>query len=182
MKVLTAQNSTLKKINALALTYILLFLSLQLSSQNDAVFTVRFKLLINGGDYKNSLLTVTKNGAPYKVIDGSGSITSVDFDLNSNYTVTCSKMGYITKILTYNTKVPGGRAADNFAKFKCVVELFPQPEDAIVTFSQPVGKIQYSVEMNDFDYDKNYMQTALEMQKQATEHPVAAPKPPPPPP
>ena len=146
-------------------------------SQNDAKFTVRFKMTVHDGDYKNAVITIKKNGSPFKVIDVDGGFTSVDLDLNADYTVTCSKMGYITKELTYNTRVPGGRAADEFAKFKCVVELFPQPEDKVVTFSQPVGRIKYSIEINDFDYDK-----ALEMQKQAVEHAVPAPKPPAPPP
>ncbi len=182
MKMDYSKSNNLKKFKTCLFSILLVMLATSsVQAQNDAKFTVRFKLLIHDGDYKNAVITITKNGAPFKVIDGNGNITSVDLDLNSEYTVTCTKMGYITKALTYNTKVPGGRASDEFAKFKCVVELFPQPEDAIVTFSQPVGRIQYSIELNDFDYDKNYAQTALEMQKQAAEHPTPAAKPPPPP-
>ncbi len=162
-----------------------LFSYLSSASQNEEKFTVRFKLSVNSGNYKNALISITKNGSPFKVIDPDGSVKSVELDLGAQYTVTCSKMGYITKTVTFNTNVPNGRAADEFRKFKCEVEIFPQPEDKIITFSQPVGRIQYNIELGDFDYDKNYANTALEMQKQATEQAVPAPKevaPPPPPP
>ena len=162
-----------------ALTFIA---STNASAQEAPKFTVKLKLNVHDGDYKNALITITKNGAPFKVIDPDGSTKNIDLDLNADYLITFSKMGYITKQVTYNTKVPDGRSNDPFSKFKCTVDIWPQPEDAIVKFSQPVGMIKYNVETGDFDYDKNYMSTALEMQKQAAEHPTPAPKPPPPPP
>ncbi len=166
------------KTNAFAVIMLVLFSAMHLFSQNEAKFTVRFKMIVHDGDYKNAVITIKKGNQNYKVIDVDGGYTSVDLDLNSDFTVVCTKMGYITKTLTYKTRVPSGRAADDFAKFKCVVELFPQPEDKIVTFSQPVGRIMYSIGLNDFDYDKNYANTALEMQKQAADHATPAPKPP----
>lgn len=147
-------------------------------AQKDAKFTVRFKLTIEKGDLKNALITITKNGAPFKVIDPNGGKYSVDLDLGANYLATCTKMGYISKSIILDTHIPSGREADDFAKFTATVVLSPQPEDQIVTYSQPVGKIKYSMDLLDFDYDKDYTQTALQMQKKDEEHPVPAPKPP----
>ena len=175
------KKSSVKKTIGFVLLCSFLFIGLNSFSQTTSKFTIRLTLTIHDGDYKNALITITKNGAPFRVIDPEGSIKSVDLDLNSNYLISCTKMGYISKDVALNTKVPDGRGADPFSKFKVVIELFPQPEDAIVKFSQAVGQIKYSIDINDFDYDKNYAATALEMQKQATEHPTPAPKPPPPP-
>ena len=146
--------------------------------QKEPKFTVRFKLTISKGDMKNALITITKNGAPYKVIDPNGGKYSVDLDLGGQYLVTCTKMGYITKSVIIDAHIPSGREADEFAKFTAVVELGPQPENEIITYSQPVGKIKYSMDLLDFDYDKDYTQTALTMQKKDEEHPIPAPKPP----
>ncbi len=157
----------------------LFFFSLNiLSAQKQPTLSVKFKLDIEKGDMKSALITITRNGQHYKVIDPNGGKYGVELELNSDYIVTCTKMGYITKSLILDTHIPSGREADDFRMCKITVELHPQPKDEIITYSQPVGKFKYSMEILDFDYDKDYTQTALAMAKKDEEHPVAAPKPP----
>ncbi len=167
-------------IRAFAFSYLMFILSGGALAQADAKFTVRFKLMIHGGDMSNAQITITKNGAPYKVITPESGFRNIDLELGANYIFSCTKMGYITKDIAFDTHVPSGRETEDFAKFDSKVELWPQPDDAVITFSQPVGRIQYKD--GDFDFDKDYTNSALEMQKKATEHPVPKPKPPPPPP
>ncbi len=162
----------------------LLFLFVLLCFQNSVIaqdepkFNVNFKLTIKTGDLKNSLITITKNGAPYRVIDPKGGYTVIDLELNSEFLFTCTKMGFITKTVVFDTHVPAGRETEDFAKFRAVVELNKQPEGQVVSYNQPVGRIKYSSSVNDFDYDKDYSATAEEMQKKAEANPIPAPKPP----
>ncbi len=160
------------------LLVVLMFLASNSIAQKGATVTVKFILEVDKGNMKNALITITKNGLAYKVIDPDGGKYTVELELGAQYLVTCTKMGYISKTLIFDSHVPSGREADNFAMCKITVELHPQPQDQIVTYSQPVGKFKYSMETLDFAYDKDYTQQALQMQKKDEEHPVSVPKPP----
>jgi hypothetical protein len=154
--------------------------SVYISHAQDAVkFNIRFKLEIEKGDLKNALVTIYKNGVHYRVIDPSGGKYKIDLELGADYTIVCTKMGYVSKTLAVDTHVPIGREKDDFAKFNCTVSLDPQPEDAIMSYSQPVGKIKYNQDVNDFDFDKNYTSSSLQIEKKVEEKP--APPPPAPP-
>ncbi len=141
-------------------------------------FTLKFKLTVKDGDLKHALVTITKNGMPYRVIDPSGGKYNVDLDLNAEYVFSCTKMGFISKAITVDTHIPTDREKEDFAKFTAEVELTKQPEESVVTYSQPVGRIKYELESGDFGFDKDYTATALEMQKKAEATPIPKPKPP----
>lgn len=171
----TSDNYSIKIISIFLL--LMLFASSQAIAQAP-VFNIKLKLTIKDGDLKNAVITITKNGAPYRVIDPSGGKYSVDLDLNAQYLFTCTKMGYITKSVVVDAHIPNGREQEDFAKFIAQVELTKQPEDQEITYSQPVGRIKYSEETQDFDFDKDYTATAQEMQKKAEANPIPKPKPP----
>jgi len=170
-----------RKLN-IYLTFIVVFVSLCSSvltgyAQDEVKFNIRFKLEIEKGDLKNALVTIYKNGVHYRVIDPSGGKYKIDLELNADYTIVCTKMGYVSKTLAVDTHVPLGREKDDFAKFNATVSLAPQPEDAIMSYSQPVGKIKYNQDVNDFDFDKNYTSSSLQVEKKEE----VKPSPPPPP-
>ena len=169
-------NFSLFKRATLVVCFMLLFFSLNLQAQNAPKYQVKFKLSIKDGDLKNALITITKNGSPFKVIDPSGGKYSVDLDFNAEYLFTCTKMGYISKGLIIDTHVPNGKEDDNYAKNYPIVELEKQPEEQVITYTQPVGKIKYNGMLDDFDFDKDYTQKAQEMQKEAKENPKPKPK------
>ena len=81
--------SILMNFNTWVLIVFGMFSSFSLSSQNDAKFTVRLRLSVHDGNYKNALITITKNGQPFKVIDPDGSVKSVDFDPRERYLPQC---------------------------------------------------------------------------------------------
>ena len=170
-------DTVVKKINRTVILFLLLLVSLNAIAQAP-VFTVRVKLSVVDGDLKNAVITITKNGAPFRVIDPNKGKYTVDLDLGAEFLFTCTKMGYITKSVVVDTHVPNGREKEEFAKFLVEVELTKQPEDQEVTYSQPVGRIKYTNETQDFDFDKDYTATAQEMQKKAEAHPIPKPKPP----
>lgn len=139
------------------------------------VFSVKLKFSVQQGGLENSLITITRDGKPYRVIDPSGGKYFVDLELGSDFVFTFTKPGHITKQVIINTIVPNGREKEDFAKFTADVGLEMQPEDKIVTYSQPVGRIKYNGLVGDFDFDKDYTKTATESQLKDKEN--AKPKP-----
>ena len=139
------------------------------SAQNTLPY--RLRLSIEKGDLKSARITITKNGKSYKVIDTKAKY-DLEFDLGQEYVITASKIGYITKSIVVDTKVPTGREESEFSGFESEITLQPQPsEDIEITYTQPVGRIQYSSSLGDFDFDKDYTAKALEMQKKANAKP-----------
>lgn len=155
-----------------------LFQSFIGKAQNNPVFSVKIKLSVVDGDLKNAVITITKNGAPYRVIDPNGGKYTADLDLGAEFLFTCTKMGYISKSVVVDTHVPKDREQDEFAKFTAEVELEKQPEEQEVKYSQPVGRIKYSMNEGDFGFDRDYTATATEMEKKAKANPIPKPKPP----
>jgi hypothetical protein len=168
------------KSNICIIMILLAFYCLSVSAQAPSapVFSVKLKFGVQQGGLENSLITITKNGAPYRVIDPSKSKYNVDLELGAEFLFTFTKPGHITKSVIIDTHVPNGREKDEFGKFVAEVSLAMQPEDQEITYSQPVGKIKYSTERSDFDFDKDYTATAKEMQKKAEDNPKPKPKPP----
>lgn len=88
--------------------------------------------------------------------DGSGKF---EFDLkyDHDYILSFSQDGYVTKKITINTNVPDERKEFGFAPFEFEVTLFKQYEGInFMVFNQPVGRIMFSGEVDDFDYDTDY--------------------------
>ncbi len=138
-------------------------------------FEVKLKFSVQQGGLENSLISITRDGNPYRQIDPSKGKYNIELELGSNFVFTFTKPGHITKQVIFNTVVPNGREKEEFAKFIADVGLEMQPEDKVVTYSQPVGRIKYNGMSGDFDFDKDYTQTATEAQKKDKEN--AKPKP-----
>jgi hypothetical protein len=139
------------------------------------IFTIKLKFSVQEGGLDNALITITKDGQAYRTIDPNKGKYFIDLELGGNYMMTFTKPGHITKQVIVDTHVPGGHEDDEFAKFTAEVNLEKQPEDQIITYSQPVGRIKYSGIAGDFDFDNDYTQTAVAAQKKDKEN--AKPKP-----
>lgn len=146
-------------------------------AQDPSTFSLKVKFSIEGGGMENALITITKNGSPYKVID-SKSKYNLDLELGADFLLTFTKPGYITKSLAVDTHVPSGHEKDEFNQYIATVELAKQPEDQEITYTQPVGKIKYAQVEGQFDADKDYSQKAQAMVETAEAHPKPKPKPP----
>ena len=99
-----------------------------------------------------------ENGSRKSVrkVSGTGKF-EFDLDLNKDYVFSFSQDGYVTKKIAITTTVPADRAEYGFAPFQFQVTLFKQYEGVnFVVFNQPVGKIKYNAEVEDFDYDTDY--------------------------
>ncbi len=145
-----------KNINEIILLVVLFFSSTILYSQVAPNLNVTLKLKIKEGDLKNSQISITKKGAPYKVIDPSKGGYAVDLNLGYEFEFTYSKLGYITKIVLVDTHVPEHRENGVFEKLVCEVELEKQPQEHSINHSLPSAKIAYSNSKGDFSFEKEY--------------------------
>lgn len=153
---------------AIAITLCLIF---QINASAQESFVVYGKLKLEKGSLDGSI-EVLKNGSRdrIKAIKGSGKF-EFNLDLNAQYVISFSQSGYVSKKISFDTKVPAERATEGFMAFQFQVTLFKQYEGInFVVFNQPVGRVHYSEEIGDFDYDTDYtksiQQQLAEVQKE----------------
>lgn len=143
-------------IRFLLLATVMLFSAL-VHAQGDGRFTVNGRLKIDGGDLSAARVVVYRNGAKEKTLTTNLNRFSLDLALNSNYVLSFEKDGFVAKKLQFDTRLPTGVPARNYAPFEFAVSLFKQYDDVnIVVFNQPVGMIRYESATDDFDYDTDY--------------------------
>lgn len=136
-----------------AILLLFLFMPALILSQEVVKVNITLKLIIKEGDLKNSQITITKMGVPYKVIEPGQEINVFDLPLGTEFTFTLTKIGYNTKRVLINTNVPANREKGTFAKhiFEVVLEKkIGKLED---NYIQLLGKFSYSAAKGDFDKD-----------------------------
>jgi hypothetical protein len=158
----------------LMMSFVLLYASALHSQEAKLNFKIKFNIV--KGKMDNALITITRNGQPYRVIDPNKGKYVLDLEMGSEFVFTFTKMGYISKSVIVDTHIPKGREEEYFNEFIADVTLEPQPEDKIVTYSQPVGKVKYSNSVGDFDFDNDYTATAKVQQEKDKERAVPKPK------
>lgn len=138
--------------------FLILLKSFSLLSQtaylNDSTknkFPIEIKVTIAGADPKGALIIITKNGKPYKIINYEGVKYFQTLDFNGNYLIKCSKEGYVTKVIYFNTTIPKGREKREFAKFDLEVQLHKEIEGEKTKPNKPVGGVKYDSKLQDFD-------------------------------
>jgi len=152
-------------------SFVLLFSGFSAYSQEPLYGYV--KLNIDKGNLEGAKIIITENGKDWKNVSPSKARYEFDLDYGNEYLFTFTKPGYITKKIIFNTKVPGDRIAEGFVPFPFIVTLFKQYDDInTVVFNQPVGKIGFNLEVDDFDYDTDYtksIQAALRVVEEQIE-------------
>ena len=74
----------------------------------------------------------------------------LDLKFYKKYIVEFSKPGFYTKRILVNTQIPE-EANKNFPPFQIEMSLYPNKADAEATQANPVGKIFYNPEIDNFD-------------------------------
>lgn len=134
---------------------------------------VPVKVDIENGNIEDVLIKVIKNGRT-TFTQSSTSKLRLKLNFNCIYTIVFSKPGYVTKTVEFDTKAPKEHIADGFDPYKIEVKLFQQFDGVNLTvFNQPVGKIRYNKELDEFDYDTDYTKSILS-NLQAAEKELAA--------
>ncbi len=129
-------------------------------------FTINGRLKVEGAGLEGCRMVVYLDGEKHRTISTDLNKFSLELELNKTYLLSFEKNGFVTKKLSFNTKVPTVAAQIGFTPFDFVVSLFKQYEGMnTVVFNQPVGMIRYDATLADFDYDTDYtksIQSALE--------------------
>jgi len=144
-----------KCFNVVKILILLLFSFGTINAQETPKLNVTVKLKIKNGDLKNSLISVTKAGAPFKVIDPNTEEDNLELPLGFEYTLSFTKIGYTTKNVIIDTHVPQNREKGKFAKQIIPIELEKASGKQSGSNSQPSNKMEYSTAINDFDFGKN---------------------------
>lgn len=111
-------------------------------------------------------VTLMKNGAVVRHVstNASGKF-NFTFEPNANYLIVATRDGYVSKSVSFATKVPAD--AGPTWDFDFIIDLFkdmPGLDKAV--FRNPVAKVYYNPSVNDFDYDLDY---AMDFQRRERE-------------
>lgn len=132
----------------------LLFVALTINAQQ---VTINIKFDIDNGNYSESKVSISKNGAILKVIDPAKAKITENLEFDNDYLLTFLKKGYITKRISISTKNVPEDVQEDDLDFDFVVELFAQYEGInTVLFNQPVAKYFYDPKEDAFAYDTDY--------------------------
>ena len=157
-----------KQIIQLGCSFLFLFFSLAVYPQGNK-FVVPVKFIIEDGNLDGAKVTVQKTPGGTKNLPGDKKF-NLELEFNADYTITFSKPGYVTKKITINTKAPDDRIKQGSEPYPFDVSLFKQYEGVnIIVFNQPIAKIAYSPENDDFDYDVDYTKPIQSALKKAEE-------------
>lgn len=118
-------------------------------------FPIFIKQSVPGGDSTGGIINITENGKPYLTINSEAIKYPVALDFNANYLIECSKKGYGTKVVAFDTHIPKGRENEEFANFFVEVELFKSASGKTTNSTKPIGGVRFDSLLDDFDKIKN---------------------------
>lgn len=124
---------------------------------------VPVELTIENGSYESSSVIVKKNGATIFSTPGQKNL-KLKLEFNSDYILSFTKDGYITKLIHINTTMPEARIKAVVDPYKIGVRLFKQYEGVnIVMYNQPVAFIKYITTEDELGYDVDYTKSILSL-------------------
>ncbi len=140
---------------------LLLLLSTAVVAQ-DWDFKVSGKVEKAGKKLDGAIVTLYQGSSMVKQVTTSSS-GKFDFTLmpNSDYMITVTKSGHITKRFSFNTRnVPDERGKAGFAGMDMTISIFDALKGVDYSIlNQPLAKVKYETSEEDFDYDKAYTQS-----------------------
>lgn len=150
---------------------VLFWLSFTLGAVEHNKYPVRGTVLIQDGKATKISLLVQSDIENIRVpVDIDGNFSTY-LKWNVDYKIQFSKIGYVSKIIDFSTKIPASVNKSNIYPYEILVELFPKfPNVDSIFYKKAVAKIHYSNIINDFDYDLDYhliVQRKIEKTKKA---------------
>lgn len=153
------------------LIFICFLLLLNLNSFSQEPTQQTFQLHVEGAitnmsesPMAGATIQVMQGGKLFKSIltDGSGSY-SFDLPLNSDYMITVSKDGHVSKKFAISTRgVPPERAQTKFGTIEASLSLFEKMDGIDYSpLNQPMNKYNYNADKENFEYDKAYLEQML---------------------
>ncbi len=175
---MSTNNFLRKKLSGISVLICFLLISSGLQAQN--FLEIPVKLEIEKGDFENVVIKVKKEGIDAFTQSGASKMR-FKFDFGKKYSLIFTKPGYITKTIEVNTTAPSSRIGKGFDPYKIGIKLFKQGEENKVMYNQPVARIKYDEELDDFNFDTDYSKSVLSAVKNTAEEDEEQSAPPPPP-
>ena len=146
----------------------LLALCFVFTARGQEPLRVKYNFIIDDGDKEGSKITIERDGQKWRIRDGNDGKNYIDLDYQHEYLLTFSKPGYVTKKIFISTKVPKNLLQDGFNPYPFDLYLYKQVEGVnIVIFNQPVARIIFKADIDDFDYDTDYTKSVLSRVQEA---------------
>ncbi|MEY4109901.1 MAG: hypothetical protein RLZZ46_255, partial [Bacteroidota bacterium] len=103
------------------------------------------------------LVSKISGGSDRVQVDKEGNYT-IRLDFQKEYKILYSRKGYVSQFITVNTNVDKERISDAFYPEEFNVKLFEDVPGLNTTeiVTNPIGKIFYQEELNDFEWDDTY--------------------------
>ncbi len=119
------------------------------------------KLEVEKGDLNDVVIKVRKDGKDAFTQSGASKMR-FKLDFSRKYTLIFTKPGYITKTIEVNTNAPATRISQGFEPYKIGVKLFKQSDDDHkVVYNQPVARIKFDENLDEFNFDTDYSKSIL---------------------
>ncbi len=120
----------------------------------------------NGAPLSNVTISISAPGAPAQTVASKDNGT-YDFNLvlQKNYTITFTKYGVVTKVVEFNTTVPGDMTDiifENEFSLDFIEDIAGVSQDN--SMNKPVAKLSYNPTYEDFVHDANYSRQIKEEQ------------------
>ena len=116
------------------------------------------------GNISGANVLVTQSGKTVNNLttDGSGKY-NFELPLGGDYLITVSKEGYVSKKFSINTGgVPPEKATTQFPIIQASLGLFKKVEGVDYSvMNQPLNKYKYNSEVDNFEYDTDYLEQML---------------------
>ncbi len=123
---------------------------------------VKYNLFVDDGKDDGSKVTIERDGEKWKVRDGAEGRSSIDLEYQHDYIFSFSKNGYVTKKVFVSTKVPKSAIKDGFDPYAFDITIYKQFEGVnVVMFNQPVARIVFKEDIDNFEYDTDYTKSVL---------------------
>jgi hypothetical protein len=120
--------------------------------------------IIDGKPTKVNLLVESNDNRIKVPVDTKGNFI-VLLDWGKEYKFYFSRIGYVSKCVEFSTILPSGVSKENIYPYELLVELFPiYPNVDTVFFKKPIARIEFAINMDDFDYNLDYQ---LSIQRKA---------------
>jgi hypothetical protein len=121
------------------------------------LYPVRGTVFVIDGKSSKVNLRVESNETKLKVpVDIKGNF-KVLLNWDKEYKFYFSQIGYVSKCIEFSTVLPAGANKEKIYPYELLVELFPiYPDVDTVFFKKPIAKIQFSENLDDFDYNLDY--------------------------
>jgi hypothetical protein len=130
-------------------------------AQKVTFLEIPVKLEVEKGDLDGIVVKVKKDGTDAFTQSGASKMR-FKLDYDKKYSLIFTKDGYITKTIEINTSAPAERIKKGFEAYKIGVKLYKQSEDnSTVVYNQPVARIKYDQNIDEFNFDTDYSKSIL---------------------